>query len=130
MNRARLTFTKAKNSFSVRVENLQRLSIEQIQELERFVANRKGIFDFNSYKFVIQKRLDFEEFVSLLKQCGIKAICKESIVITKNRPRILFGNYKGMFYTDIPDSYLLWLKSNYRGVDRKFIDAELSRRGI
>ena len=130
MNRARLTFTKAKNSFSVKIDNLEKLSVQKIQELENFVKIRNGIFDFNSYKFVIQKRLEFGEFVSLLKECDIEAICKENIIVEKSKPRVGFGQYKGMLYSELPDSYMLWLKTNYRGYDRDKIDLEIKRRKL
>lgn len=37
-------FTSYKNSFSVKVKNLEKLTVEQIQTIERFVSQRKGIF--------------------------------------------------------------------------------------
>lgn len=125
-----LAFTKKHNSFSVKVTNLEQLEVSQIQELEKFVINRKGIFDFSTYTFVIQKKIEFEEFVSLIKYSGIKATCHEMLIVQKEKDRIGFGQYKGTLYEELPNSYLLWLKSNYRGYERELLDSELKRRKL
>ena len=130
MNKAHLIFTKDTNSFSVEVKNLEQLSVEQIQELEYFVDNRKGLFDFNTYSFVIKKKIEFYEFVSLINHLGIDNYCEEKILITETKARIDFGKYKGMQYKELPDSYLIWLKSTYRGKDRSSIDNELKNRSL
>ena len=131
MNKAELFFSEFKNSFRVYIKNLEELSVEQIQEIERFVKARRGIFDFETYSFVIQKRLSFKEFVALIDGSNIKAICKESLAQTSdNRPRVEFGQYKGLFYSDLPDSYLKWLKSNYLGKDRDALEQELKNRHL
>lgn len=123
-------FTKLHNSFSVYVKNLEQLSVEQIRAIESFALQRKGIFDFNTYTFVIQKRLEFEEFVLLLQKSEIDALCEENFVKTQQTQRVEFGKYKGLAYSDLPDSYLLWLKSNYSGKNREIIDAELKFRNL
>ena len=51
MNKARFIFTKLSHSFTVKVLNLESLSVEQIQEIEQFVKQRNGLFDFNTYTF-------------------------------------------------------------------------------
>ena len=130
MSKAHLIFTNHKNSFSVKVTNLEELSVPQIQELEKFVNNRKGVFDFTTYTFVIQKKIEFNEFVSLIKYSGIDAVFQEIVFAQKEQSRVGFGQYKGMPYKDIPSSYLLWLKSNYRGPDKEHIDTELKRRKL
>ena len=130
MTKAHLVFTKYHNSYRVDVKNLEQLSVEQIQELQHFVESRKGIFDFNTYSFVIQKRVEFHEFVALIEYTDIKARCEENIIEVKSQPRVGFGQYKGMQYSDLPDSYMLWLKSNYRGYDRELIEAELTKRSL
>jgi len=127
---AKLTFTSYTNSFSVHVENLESLSIEQIQELQIFVSSRKGIFDFNNYTFVIQKRLEFHEFIKLISQSGLQATCIEKQMVVSRKSQIGFGQYKGVFYEDLPDSYMLWLKSNYRGYEREAVEKELLRRTL
>lgn len=123
-------FTKLYNSFSVHVANLEQLSVSQIQRIEFFVKERKGIFDFSTYTFVIQKKLEFEEFVLLLKKSEIDALCEENFLKTQQTQKIEFGKYKGLAYSDLPDSYLLWLKSNYSGKNRDTIDAELKFRNL
>ncbi|DAB28403.1 MAG: hypothetical protein A2513_04250 [Sulfurimonas sp. RIFOXYD12_FULL_33_39] len=130
MSKPNLIFTKYKNSFSVYVKNLELLSVEQIQIIESFVSTRKGVFDFNSYTFVIQKRLEFNEFVALIEKSSIDAKCEENIPKIEQKSKVEFGKYKGMYYCDIPDSYLLWLKSNYLGKDRDIIDLELNFRAL
>lgn len=126
----RFTFTSFTNSFRVLVDNLEELSVAQIQEIELFVKQRKGVFDFDTYSFSIQKRLDFSEFVSLLKELNISAQSTQQHLVTKVQERISFGQYKGMQYNELTDSYLLWLKTNYSGKDRTIIDKELQRRKL
>lgn len=123
-------FTSYTKSFKVLVENLEKLSVEQIQEIESFVSNRKGIFNFNNYTFVIQKRIEFNEFVKLLKLSDLTAICIDKPVVAAFKPRVGFGQYKGMSYDELPDSYLIWLKTNYNGPDREAINKELKRRKL
>ena len=130
MTKAKLNFTKHANSFNVAIPNLESLSVEQIQELQKFVESRKGIFDFNRYTFSIQKKIEFQEFVSLIQYSNIEATCIEMLIIKKEKPRVGFGQYKGMFYSDIPSSYLLWLKGNYRGFDKQHVEAELKKRKL
>ncbi|MDO9265561.1 MAG: DUF3820 family protein [Sulfurimonas sp.] len=129
MAKAHFIFTKYSNSISVHVKNLEQLSVAQIQDIEAFVRERKGIFDFNSYIFTIQKRLEFNEFLALIAKSSIDATCEEKSLNVQQRERVEFGKYKGMLYCDIPDSYLIWLKSNYSGKDRDTIEAELKFRG-
>ena len=133
MTAAHFVFTKFKNSFSVHVTNLEDLSIEQIQSIEKFVKLRKGIFDFSIYTFIIQKRLNFNEFVLLIENIFPDAICQERsapIEQSNKEAKLEFGKYKGIRYCELPDSYLLWLKGNYKGKDRHFIDSELSSRNL
>lgn len=130
MAKAHFIFTKYSNSISVHVKNLEQLSVAQIQDIEAFVRERKGIFDFNSYTFTIQKKLEFNEFFALIAKSSIDATCEEKSLNVQQRERVEFGKYKGMLYCDIPDSYLLWLKSNYMGKDRDTIEAELKFREL
>ena len=125
-----LIFTSLKNSFKVKVENLESLSISQIQEIESFVQNRKGIFDFNTYTFNIQKKLEFHEFEKLIELSSLNARCQDDPIISQVKPRVTFGQYKGMQYAELPDSYLLWLKGNYAGADRTIIEEEIKKRKL
>jgi hypothetical protein len=126
----RFLFTEYPNSFSVHVENLENLRVDQIQEIQAFVSARKGVFDFGTYTFVIQKRINFENFCSLLEHLGIEATSQENILESEFEPRVGFGKYKGLTYTDIPEHYLLWLKRNYHGAQKEYIDAEIKRRKL
>ncbi|MDQ1243811.1 MAG: polymerase subunit epsilon [Campylobacterota bacterium] len=128
MSNPHFLFTKYANSISVHVKNLEELSVAQIQSIEAFVSARKGIFDFNTYTFTIQKRLEFSEFLALIANSSIDAVCEEKSLNVQQRERVEFGKYKGMLYCDLPDSYLLWLKSNYMGKDRDVVEAELKFR--
>ena len=130
MPKAKFVFKKYTNSFSVDVENLEQLSVQEIQKIENFVYTRNGVFDFKTYRFTIQKRLDFDEFIALLKSSDNDAVCKEEFLQTNTKTKVEFGKYKGMFYSELPDNYLLWLKGNYRGKDRDIITSELSLRGL
>ncbi len=130
MTLAKLFFTSHKNSFSVHIENMEALHVQQIQEIESFVANRKGIMDFDTYTFVIQKRLEFHEFVKLVTKSGMQAECFEKQIIFARKSQIGFGQYKGLCYEDLPDSYMQWLKTNYRGQERATVDSELKKRGL
>ena len=130
MVKAHLVFTQRRNSYSVNIPNLENLNVEQIQELEAFVKSRNGIFDFNTYSFSIQKKIEFHEFVSLLSSLGINAKCDENSIVQHLQPRIGFGQYKGMQYNELTDSYMLWLKANYSGKDKPIIDKELKKRRL
>lgn len=130
MPQAHLVFTKYNNSYTVKIPNLEQLQVEQIQELEHFASSRKGIFSFEAYSFSIQKRIEFYEFVSLIQHSNINARIEEHIIVKESEPRIGFGQYKGMQYNELPNSYMLWLKTNYRGYDREKVDKELQRRGL
>ncbi len=130
MTKPKFIFTKYAKSFSVRIPNLERLSVEQIKQIQDFVSQRKGIFDFETYSFVIQKRLEFHEFLFLVENSDIEARCEENIIIQKSQPRVGFGQYKGMQYNELPDSYMLWLKTNYRGYERNNIETEIKKRAL
>lgn len=123
-------FTAFKSSFKVLVKNLESLSVLQIQEIEEFVSKRKGLFDFSTYSFVIQKKIEFKEFVKLVELSSLNASCIDNPIIVQVKPRVSFGQYKGMLYSELPDSYLLWLKDNYSGAQRSVLDAELAFRRL
>jgi len=127
---ARLVFTKQIKAFKVDILNLEKLDVAQIKELELFVSQRNGVFDFSSYSFEIQKNIEFYEFEKLVKLLGIRCKCQENITYVKAVPRISFGQYKGMGFSDLDDSYLLWLKNNYRGNQKDLIDAEVLSRSL
>ncbi len=130
MPKPHFVFTKYKNSFSVHVKNLEELSLEQIHQIEDFVRQRNGYFDFQTYTFVIQKKLEYKEFTKLLVTLHVEAFVEEVIHNTQTNARISFGQYKGMLYDELPDAYLLWLKNNYAGKDREIICSEIAKRRL
>lgn len=130
MPKPHFIFTKYKNSFSVHVKNLEELSVKQIHEIESFVDQRKGYFNFDTYTFAIQKKLEYKDFLKLLDTLHVEAFVEEVIYETKSNTRISFGQYKGMLYDELPDSYLLWLNNNYIGKDRELICSEITKRTL
>ncbi len=130
MAKASFVFTSRKNSFEVSIPNLESLSVEQIQEIEAFVQKRKGVFDFSRYKFSIQKRIEYREFVKLIESLSLDVNCSNNPIVAEEKPRITFGNYKGMHYFELPDSYLLWLQGNYSGQDKAIIMQEIKHRKL
>ena len=130
MQKPKFIFTAYKGSFKVIVENLESLSVEQIQKIQKFVAIRKGIFDFSNYTFVIQKKLEFDEFVKVIELLSFNAVILNNPPRQIQKDRVGFGQYKGMFYSELPDSYIIWLQSNYHGPDRELIMSEIKRRKL
>ncbi|MBL1243890.1 MAG: DUF3820 family protein [Sulfurimonas sp.] len=130
MSKPILIFTAFKNSFRVVVKNLESLSVIQIQDIEKFVSIRKGVFDFTTYSFVIQKKIEFKEFVKIIKLSTLDASCIDNPVVSQVKPRVSFGQYKGMLYAELPDSYLLWLKENYSGAQKSILQEELKNRRL
>jgi hypothetical protein len=126
----KLIFTKHHNSFNVKVKNMELLEVAQIKQLQDFVKMRKGIFDFQTYSFTINKKIQYLEFIDLLKHLNIDANVDEEIFIVKKNIKIEFGQYKGMFFSELPNSYLLWLKSSYAGKNRDNIDMEIKSRNL
>jgi hypothetical protein len=130
MAKAHFVFTQLENSLRVHVSNLEELTIADIQKIEDFVAKRKGYFDFNSYSFVLQKRLEYDSFVKLVKESGLEVSFENRPLERKFLPRIGFGQYKGIYYNELPTSYLQWLENNYNGKEKSLIVDELKSRKL
>jgi len=130
MIKAQLIFTKNKNSFTVFIKNLEELSVKQIQIFQEFCDFRHGYFNFDTYTFTIQKNLTFHEFVKIINLLEIDAKIFENLPTQKSNKKITFGKFKGMLYSELPDSYLSWLKHNYSGEDREVIGNELKNRSL
>ena len=130
----RLRFVAFSEYYTITVENLTALSVEQIKELESFAAQRRGRLDFATSTIRIGKRIPFEHFNKTLELCGIKADTIEAEPVNQITPAsntpIGFGQYKGMSYSELPEEYLLWLKFNYRGREREFLEQELRNRSL
>lgn len=130
MSKPIFVFTAFKSSFRVIVKNLESLSVLQIQDIEKFVSQRKGVFDFDTYSFVIQKMIEFTEFVKIIELSSLDASCVDNPAVSQVKPRVSFGQYKGMLYTELPDSYIIWLKENYSGAQKNILKEELKYRGL
>ena len=126
----KLIFTKYHDSFNVEIKNMELLEVLQIKQLQDFVKIRKGIFDFQTYSFKINKKIQYTDFIDLLKHLNIDANVEENILKVKQNIKVDFGKYKGMFFSELPDSYLLWLKSSYMGKNRDDIDVEIKSRNL
>ena len=126
----KLIFTKYHDSFNVEIKNMELLEVLQIKQLQDFVKTRKGIFDFQTYSFKINKKIQYTDFIDLLKHLNIDANVEENILKVKQNVKVDFGKYKGMFFSELPDSYLLWLKSSYMGKNRDDIDVEIKSRNL
>ena len=81
-------------------------------------------------ELTIQKKIEFFEFVKLIQSSSLDVICTDDPIVSQVKPRVSFGQYKGMQYSELPDSYLLWLKSNYSGSDKEFLESELKSRRL
>jgi len=130
MPKPHFLFRKYQNSIKVTVTNLEELDVATIQTIEQFVKSRKGYFDFNTYSFVLQKRLEFEEFKKVLELSSFDVLLEKEKIEEEYQARVSFGQYKGLLYSELPDSYIIWLKNNYIGRDRGFIEAELKSRKL
>jgi hypothetical protein len=133
MVRPSLQFIAHYDYYTVKVNNLHELTVVQIQELEKFASDRRGRLDFATAMMRIGKRIDFDDFNRVLEFSGIKADTVESEIKVREKQKsadaaIGFGKYRGMHYSEIPSDYLLWLKKNYQGQERRFIEHELQSR--
>ncbi len=130
MAKALFVFSSKRDSFEVHVPNLESLSVKEIQVIEDFVQNRKGVFDFSTYSFSIPKRMEYSEFLKLVDALSLDVCCSNKHLLKEVHPRIGFGHYKGMHYSELPDSYLLWLQKNYSGEDKEIILEEIKDRRL
>ncbi|MEA3374033.1 MAG: hypothetical protein U9Q62_10160 [Campylobacterota bacterium] len=117
------------------VENLPSLTVPQIQQLEKFASDRRGQLDFSNSKIRIHKRIDFEYFNRILELSGIQADTIESEVVKATPVKAVnaligFGKHRGTSYSELPVEYLLWLKQNYQGHERQYIEQECINRSI
>lgn len=143
MTLPRLRFVAYHDYYIITIENLTALSVPQIQQLEAFAAARRSRLDFNRSSIRIWKRIDFEHFNQTLQHAGILAETLEPDgTAVKAEPsrqaeapkhvtaKVGFGKHRGLAYAELPDDYLLWLKRNYQGRERVFIEEELAARNL
>jgi hypothetical protein len=142
----------------IKIKNLQNLTVSQIQSLEFFTQKRRGIFDFSTHTIILHKKIEHSHLQQLFEFEHIDVQAEEIDTYhdkeekhqgtTENdinkkyhdnsrtaekkssNVKISFGKYKGKFYSEIPDSYLLWLKKNYKGLEESNIVNETIRRKI
>ena len=141
----KIIFFEHKNSFTLQIINLEKLSVKTIKTLEEFTTLRRGIFDFVKSRISIQKRLkqeDLEKIFSLLN-INVLFVERANVAVDKNKKilknevqniptncKISFGKFKGKLYSDLPDTYLHWLSKNYNGAENMHISEEVMRRKL
>lgn len=129
-----LRFVAYADYYTVTIENLAALTVPQIQQLETYALQRRGRLDFSNASMRIAKRITFDHFNKTLELCGITADTIQSEVLsqigTMPDATVGFGKYKGMCYSELPQEYLLWLKRNYQGHEREFVEQELRNRSL
>lgn len=141
MIKPHFTFQGYTNFFKVHVDNLEQLSVDQIKKILDFVQKRRGFFDFETYEFKIQKKMDFKEFKVLCEDAKLEVVLKEfegKQQLHKNiqnenvqtDTKIDFGKYKGKFFKELPDSYIIWLRRNYVGKFKDIIVQEYKKRAL
>lgn len=131
-------FKSYSNFFKVYVDNLEQLSVVQIKEILDFVQKRRGFFDFDTYTFKIQKKMDFEEFCTLCNDANLvidlqNCQFNNQIDLEEKKDvdvKIDFGKHKGCFFKDLPDSYIIWLRKNYLGKFKDTIVQEYEKRAL
>ncbi len=130
-----LQFVAYSNFYDIIIENLPSLTVSQIQQLEKFASDRRGRLDFSTSRIRVYKRIDYDHFNRTLELSGIKADTIESEVVVAVPVKVVdaligFGKYRGTSYSELPVDYLLWLKQNYQGHERQYIEQECINRSL
>jgi uncharacterized protein (DUF3820 family) len=127
----RLAYTQYHREFVCKIENIGELSVQTLQGLEDFAAQRSGKLDYNTESFTIPKRIELQHLQEIFKAKGM------DVFITEHEPKknaisqsatINFGKFKGQKWTDLDEEYLVWLSQNISSQDRQVALAELDRR--
>lgn len=127
----RLAYTQYHREFVCKIENIQELSVQTLQELEEFATARSGKLDYNTESFTIPKRIEIQHLQEIFKAKGM------DVFITEQEPKkseisqsamINFGKFKGQKWTDLDAEYLVWLSQNISSQDKQVALAELDRR--
>ena len=117
--------------FTCKIENMQELSVQTLQELERFASERSGSFDYTKESFSIPKRIEIQHLQELFQLKGMDVFITENEskeYHIANTATINFGKFKGTKWADLEEAYLLWLSKNLNSDDRQTAIAELERR--
>ncbi len=127
----RLSYTQYSREFTCKIENINELSVQTLQELEKFAAARSGKFDYTTESFTIPKRIELHHLQELFQLMDM------DVFITECEPRrqkiseeatINFGKFKGQKWVDLDLDYLEWLSKNLQSQDREVALNELASR--
>ena len=127
----KLTYIQYGKYFVCKIENINELSVQTLQQLEDFASSRSGSLDYEKESFTIPKRIELHHLQELFHLKGME------VFISEGEPRkqkishtatINFGKFKGQKWTDLEDDYLLWLTKNLNSDDRQVAIAELEAR--
>ncbi len=127
----RLAYTQYHREFVCKIENIQELSVQTLQELEEFASARSGKLDYTTESFTVPKRIELQHLQEIFRAKGM------NVFITEHEPKksaisetatINFGKFKGQKWTDLEEDYLIWLSHNISSQDKQTALAELDRR--
>ena len=127
----KLAYTQYSREFTCKIENINELSVETLQELEKFASARSGKLDYTSESFTIPKRIELHHLQELFQLKNM------DVFITEAEPKrqkisqnatINFGKFKGQKWEDLEEEYLVWLTHNLNSQDREVAINELASR--
>lgn len=127
----KLSYTQYSRNFTCKIENINELSVQTLQQLEAFASERSGRLDYVSESFTIPKRIEIQYLQELFKLKGM------DVFITEKEPQrqkvadtatINFGKFKGQKWSDLEEDYLKWLAQNLTSEDKQIALAELASR--
>ncbi|MDF1881241.1 hypothetical protein JHD50_07990 [Sulfurimonas sp. MAG313] len=127
----KLSYTQYSKQFICKIQNINELSVQTLQELENFASTRSGSLDYTKESFCIPKRIALSHVQELFKLKGLDVFITEEEAKRQrisNMATINFGKYKGTKWTDLDDTYLLWLSKNLNSDDRQIAISELESR--
>jgi len=127
----KLTYTQYAKHFICKIENINELSVQTLQQLEDFASSRSGSLDYEKELFTIPKRIELHHLQELFHLKGMDVFISEEEPRRQkisNMATINFGKFKGQKWTDLDDDYLLWLTKNINSEDRQVAIAELEAR--
>ncbi|HIC44744.1 MAG TPA: hypothetical protein EYO73_10855 [Sulfurimonas sp.] len=127
----KLSYTQYSKQFTCKIENIGELSIQTLQELEAFASQRSGSLDYSKESFSIPKRIEIQHLQELFQLKGMDVFITQKEAqkhFAVNTSIINFGKFKGTKWSDLEDTYLLWLTKNLNSDDRQTAIRELERR--
>lgn len=127
----KLSYTQYSKHFTCKIENISELSVQALQELEKFASTRSGGLDYAKESFSIPKRIEIQHLQELFQLKGMDVFITEKEAqrnCIANTATINFGKFKGTKWSDLEENYLLWLTKNLNSDDRQTAISELERR--